>query len=855
MASWLLTVSFGCAAGNYSGGNANSDARPGRPSDGGNGSIIGPAQEASGGASVDAHAREVLAANLSEDAPTFNWQPPVSGTGGTIAATGGATGSARGGTVATGGAIPAGGIIAAGGATTTGNGGAMPAGGASGAMAAGGSTVRGGSPANGGAASTGRGGGATAAGGATTSPGSSPPSGGATGFGGRTAGGGSGGGSLPSPDAGISADAPSAPFDVPPRGDALAPDVSSRDSGGFDATPVGTPPDGRPSEAEVGSTLPCSTRIRALVPISLDRLVASANSQVVLRAEILSGGPSSVSGWTWRAWFGATPLAPAGLGREDTAAAAFRLANPGSYTFSVTDASGACSATVYPNAFPANACPECDRSAIVRAAPPPSASIPVQTGAVMLLGPSPFAQNNIVLAQGVSVSVAPSVGNSIVVSYVRILNGLGAVVADGLADQQSAFISRLLAVNSGGDVLRYNILVVPVDGREEETINATAPQLFPQLTPAAVNTTAFRLMNGVTVVGQTTASDDSAIPGARVVLSNRDPKDKTASSDLLFSSVGRSNDQGTYQLQVQAGDYWVTASPPADSGLTEAVSSSSLSVSVGTKLGVHWDAPATVAVTLNVTDAQGNSLAGAKVTLSTAQARKVGTFSLQPLDSPGLSMDAYGSVRSEGTTSSTGSVTFDRLPSNTVYQAVIQPDPVGPFATTTTTTVVVSSTAANRTIAARAAAQISGVLLPASTTVALDLSRVTIAAYDKSDDAIDAPRFVNADSDGAFSLSVTPDRPYVLLAIPPLDSAYARTFVGLGPLTATEFPLSQTLPLSMEWRAQVLDETQDGVSSTALQVFCGATWPTCVDPTIPLAETTSEVDGTFRLPLPDPTSR
>jgi hypothetical protein len=567
---------------------------------------------------------------------------------------------------------------------------------------------------------------------------------------------------------------------------------------------------------------------------------------VVLRAEILSGGTAST--WTWRGWFGSTPLSPT-LGKEDMAAAAFRLANPGSYTFSVTDSSGACSASATANAFLANACPECDRSAIVRAAPPPSTNIPVQTGAVMLLGASPFAQNNIVLARGVSVSVAPSVGSNVVVSYVRILNNLGTVVADGLADQRSAFTSRLLAVNSSGDVSRYNILVVPVDGSDGGTINATAPQLFPQLTPAAVNSTVFRLMDGVMVTGQTTASDGSAIADARVVLGNRDPKNKGPSSDLLFSSVGRSSAQGSYQLQSQTGNYWVTATPPADSGLTEAVSASSLPVSAGMNLDMQWDTPASVALILNVTDAQGNPLAGAQVTLSTAQARKVGTIRVA-----GLSVVANGSVRSEGTTSSSGSVTFDRIPSNTTYQAIIRPQPEGPFASTTTTTVVVASTATTKSIAARAAAQLSGVLIPAST-LPLDWSQVTIAAYDKSEDAIDAPRFANASADGAFSLSVTPDRPYVLLAIPPLDSGYARTFVGLGPLTATEFPISQTLPLSMDWQAQVLDETQNGVGSTAMQVFCGATWPACIDPTIPLAETTSGADGTFLLPLPDPSTR
>ena len=818
VAGWLLTMGCGAAS------TSNSPGPGARGGSKGSGSQDASALRDAGAAlSGDARAREVLAANLSEDVPTFNWQAPGSGTGGSTGA-------------------------ASGGATT-----APSSSGRAGSSAASSSNV--GSTASGGTkgGSTGPSGGATAAGGArggSTSAGgaasyTSAPGGGATGAGGRTTGGGSSGSgsydaSVPADSAGTKADG-SAP-------DAVVSDTSARETG-VDLRAPDTSPAGAPDAGPIpdtGNPLPCSARIRALVPISLDRLVSGANSQVVLRAEILSGGPAST--WSWRAWFGSTPLSPT-LGREDMAAAAFRLANPGSYTFSVTDGSGACSASVTANAFLANACPECDRSAIVRAAPSPSTNIPVQTGAVMLLGASPFAQNNIILARGVSVSVAPSVGSNVVVSYVRILNTLGTVVADGLADQRSAFTSRLLAVNSSGDVSRYNILVVPVDGSDGGTINATAPQLFPQLTPAAVNTTAFRLMDGVMVTGQATAWDGSAVADARVVLGNRDPKDKGPSSDLLFSSVGRSNAQGSYQLQAQTGNYWVTATPPADSGLTEAVSASSLPVSAGLKLDMQWDAPSTMALTLNVADAQGNPLAGAQVTLSTAQARKVGTIRVT-----GLSVDANGSVRSEGTTSSAGSVTFDRIPSNTTYQVIIQPQPEGPFASTTTTTVVVASTATTRSIAARAAAQLSGVLIPAST-LPLDWSQVTIAAYDKSDDATDAPRFANASADGHFSLSVTPDRPYVLLAIPPLDSGYARTFVGLGPLTATEFPISQTLPLSMDWQAQVLDETQNGVGSTAMQVFCGATWPACIDPNIPLAETTSEADGTFRLPLPDPSTR
>jgi hypothetical protein len=629
--------------------------------------------------------------------------------------------------------------------------------------------------------------------------------------------------------------------DASSEGGALSPDASP---GGPDAL---SPPD-------AGSVLPCSARIRALVPVSLDHLVAGANSQVVLRAEVVSGGPASVSGWTWQAWFGTSPLSPAALGKADPSVAAFKIAYQGSYTFSVTDGSGACSASLRANPFAANACPICDQSAIVRAAPPPSANIPVQTGSYTLSGSSPFAQNNIILGRGVSVSVAPSVGTNIVVSYVRILDKNGTVVADGLADQLSSFTSRLLTINKEGDLLSYNVLAVPINP-DGDTIDATAPQLFPQLTPAAINATTFSLTDGIPVGGKVTASDGTAINDVRVVLSNRDPKDTKASSTLLFSSVGDSGSDGVYQLQVQGGSYWATATPPAGNGLAEAVSASSLSVSPGTNLDMQWDAPTAVALTLNVADAQGSPLGTATVTLSTAQARKVGRFTLRPSNAPAMSVDAYGSVRLEGTTSSAGVVTFDQLPSNTTYQLLIRPGHAGPFAMTTTTTVVVPSTATTANVAARAAAQINGTLIPAPTTVAFDLSRVTITAYDKSDNTPDPVQVAAADSGGNFSLSVAPDRPYVLLVTPPIDSPFARTFVGSGSLTATEIPLSQTLPLSMDWRALVIDGTQNGVGSAALQVFCHPSWPTCVDSTIPLAETTSDGEGTFRLPLPDPTTR
>ena len=140
-------------------------------------------------------------------------------------------------------------------------------------------------------------------------------------------------------------------------------------------------------------------------------------------------------------------------------------------------------------------------------------------------------------------------------------------------------------------------------------------------------------------------------------------------------------------------------------------------------------------------------------------------------------------------------------------------------------------------------------------TTAIDWSRVDIIAYDRSNDTPEAPLAVAAYPDGTFSMGVSPGRPYVLLAVPDASSRLARTFVGPGPIEASEFSITQTVQSARFWAATVMDETQNTLPGTALQVFCGATWPNCIDSTIPLAETTSGDGGAFQLALPDPATR
>jgi hypothetical protein len=613
--------------------------------------------------------------------------------------------------------------------------------------------------------------------------------------------------------------------DVPAGGlpDSLAPDISSH----------------------------CVAKIEAVVPAtaSLERfsLVAGVNAQVVLRAEVVSGGPAAGASWTWQATRDGTPIAIAAVGQQDPSVVAFPIANEGTYTFTALDKTGACLATA--QAFPvsANACAPCDKSVIVRAAPPATSDIPVQSGAIALSGSSPFSQTNVVLARGVTVEVSPSIESHLVASYVRINTVLGDLVADGEADPMTGgFSAQVLTVDENRALLKYDVLVVPLD------VPATAPQLFQNLTPSNINSMSFSLVGGVTVTGTTTTSSGQAVGDVRVMLTNQNPASTSQASDLLFSSVGRSDaSTGNFTLHVQPGKYWVSISPPDGSGLAETLAPAAVTLTGNTTLDFKWDVPSTATLVLNVADAAGNPSIGARVRLTSAQSRAVGT-----LTAGTSSQVANGNIQVEGTTNSSGQVIFDKLPDGATYDALLVPAPLGQLAATTRLSLTVPAGGATQNARLLAQGRINGQLTARSSgSASVDWTRVNVIAYDRSNDTAEAPLVVTANPNGTFSLGLSPGRPYVVLAVPDVSTGLARTFVGPGPLQTSEFTITQNVQAAMAWTATVMDESQHGLTGTALQVFCGASWPNCIDSTIPLAETTSQDSGAFQLALPDPATR
>jgi hypothetical protein len=675
--------------------------------------------------------------------------------------------------------------------------------------------------------------GGTGSGGALSSSGGASGFGGSVGFGGSTAAGSGGSGSGGSGVAGSGAGGAHADAGGGP--DAIVPVSDAGADTGADTTASS-----------------CVARIRAIVPATdsldaFDNLFAGPNVQVVLRAEVVSLGPTSPV-WSWQCTRDGVPVTNVVLGQQDPAIAAFPIASPGNYTFTARDKTGACVARAQAGAAGANDCPDCDRAVLLHIAPSPSSDLPVQDGFRILSGSSPFSSTTIIPSVGVAARIAPSVNGGRVDAYVRVSQSGGKLITDGLAAASSGaagFPVNVVSTDSHGLVQYYDVLVVPIDGINASTIAATAPQLFASLSAGDISRTSFSLSGGVSVTGTVTDASGAPVSDVRVILSNRNPSTPGQSSSLIFSSVGRSDAQGRFVLHAQPGTYWISISPPSGSGLPEALVSSSVTLSGDTTLSFQWDQPSTAVVALTVVDAVGMPTSGTRVRLTSAGSGKVGT-----LTSGSSSQPAQGNVQAQGITSSLGTVSFPNVPDGTTYGVLLAPSPLGPSAATTVLSLTVPAGGTTQMVRLLPQGSIQGQL---SAGVATDWTQVSVVAYDRSDDSPEAPFSILAGADGRFTLPVSPGRPYVLLAVPSAESGLARTFVGPGLLAASEFTIKQKVQSSMPWISTAYQTGYD-LSGTALQVLCGPGYAGCVDPTIPLAETTIE-GGAFQLALPDPSTR
>ena len=619
--------------------------------------------------------------------------------------------------------------------------------------------------------------------------------------------------------------------------DAIEPDVST--------------PDGRP----IDTAPACVARIVTVLPAVLpdtQNLVAAPNIKIVLRAEIVSGAPTTDATWTWQAKWNGAPLAVAERAPQDPAAAAFLIINEGDYFF--TASAGHCMATFARSARGPGGCSACDYGTDVQIVSPPSYALSTQSGYFSYAQPIRLAESRLV-------KFFTSVGNSLVPSYVRINNPDGSLVTDGYVDPSVGFSRPLLVLSSNGDFASYQVLVVPMDGSGDGTVGATAPQLFTNLMEADLEQDAnLRLFGGVEVHGTTLGASGQGLSDTRVMLSNQDPAAPATPANLIFSSVGHSDAQGSYTLHAQPGRYWVSFSPTKASGLSEAIDPSPISLTVDANLGFQWSSPSTAPLTLQVLDAAGNPAGDTRVFVNSTQSTPIGTLTIQVANAPALTHPANGNVQMEATADSqTGLVAFPALPSNAVYHVLLVPATLGPFAATTEITLTLPTEGLTQPVLLAAESSILGQLLadPVGSS-APEWSKVQVVAFDKSQVAPEPPRAVVANSDGSFVLGVTSGRPYAVMVWPDPTSALARTFVGPGLLQASVFKTTQKVQASMDWAATVSSRTNNqavAIEGAALQATCHPGYWRCIDPTIPLAETASGDGGAFVLKVPNPATR
>lgn len=672
--------------------------------------------------------------------------------------------------------------------------------------------------------------------------------GGAPGTGGRGGAGGSAMDAMAAIDLAMRPDATAQDSPVRP-GDSAAADLApppdlTRDAGAAEAGPEVGPADLAPAtDLPVG----CGARIVPVVPAGLrddQNLVAGPNITVVLRAEIAGGAAPGIA-WSWSGKWNGQPLAPPDLDAVDSALAAFPTKDTGTYSF--TAAAGDCVATFTRPARGPEGCRACDYGIDVQVVSPPSYGLASQSGYF------PYAQDISLVESHVANFFVGKAGR-VIPAYVRINDAAGVLVADGYAAPSVGFVRPLLVLASNGDFARYQVLVVPMDGTGDGTLGATAPQLFPDLVVGELeNRALLELSGGITVLGTVTAAGQPA-NDVRVMLSNQSPA-APEPKKLVFSSVGRSNPQGGYTLAVQPGQYWVSFSPPASAGLPEAIDPLPLALTAGATLDLDWQALATVPLSLSVQDAQGGPAANTRVLVRSTQMAAAGTLTMR--NGPTVVTRALnGRVQTEAATDAFGRVTFPAVPADGTYDLVLVPAQPGPMAATTRLSIQPRA-GASYAVALAMEQSIVG-RLEVGGGQAVDWSKVQVVAFDKSAVVPEPARAVVPGVDGAFSLGVSPGRHYAVVVWPDPSTSLARTFVGPGLLQASRFPIRQKVPNVLAWSSSVVMSNvspRTGVAGATLQATCHPDYWRCIDPDVPLAETTTGEGGAFTLNVPDPATR
>jgi hypothetical protein len=345
------------------------------------------------------------------------------------------------------------------------------------------------------------------------------------------------------------------------------------------------------------------------------------------------------------------------------------------------------------------------------------------------------------------------------------------------------------------------------------------------------------------VRGRVLLASGAPAAGSRVVLRGLD----------VPSTVASTAADGTFLLLARGGSASFVVSPPPGSGLPQATTETSAALTIDESappptLELRWNDLAAADLRVQVTDSGGRPAGGARI-LAQGSLGTVATLRVVRPDGSTADLPAAGSLRVDTLTAADGSAAFSRLPVGP-YTLLVAPADATAGAITSAAVTVATGDASVHAVRLGSPVRLAGKLEGAG-----DLSGVRITATDVGTDVAPPPLVTTAAADGSFALPVSPRRRYLLVAQPPADSPFARTFLGGGAVEASSFVLRGRLPARLPFHGRVVDAQRGGVANTVVKVFCFPGAPGCPDATVPLAETVSGDDGSFDVSLPDPQSR
>ncbi len=399
----------------------------------------------------------------------------------------------------------------------------------------------------------------------------------------------------------------------------------------------------------------------------------------------------------------------------------------------------------------------------------------------------------------------------------------------------------------------WSVLIVPdsvVSGP-----NTRAPIFFPERRAEDFARTEFEVGPGVTLAGRIAGSNGQALAGSRVRLR----------AGVLPSTLGSADAEGRFSLRVREGRWEARVLPPAGSGLPEAQvpSSAGIEVAAGASaiepVQFAYNAIATTQLTVNLLKPEGTAPERAVTAVLESlpgELANVGRWTVP--GQPAIAADGFVRLTKE---SSNGVVALGAVPRARYRLILSPPDNIAGEAATTTVALLDLSAAAatvSRQVTLDRKGRIVGRLLPATVANGLTVRAVDLAEDGVRRTAVLAP----VDATGRFELRSDPGRAYRIFVEPPPDRRVPR--VALEPVRATAATVTlpdQTLPLPLPVvGATVVRGT--ALPGAVIQIYCRGSAPACVDReapditnTLPIDETVSAADGSYRVWIPDPRPR